>query len=537
MRATPDTTLLPTETDVAVVGAGLSGAVIAAELAAAGLSVVLLERGRHWDPAEYRGPHDDWEAAATGPWHPSPNRRRLPEDYPIDDDAAEMKPLMFNAVGGSTIIYGAHWMRLLPSDFRRRTLDGVGDNWPIGYADLAPFYDRADHDFGASGIAGDPAGPARPDYPMPPLPIGAIGETVAAAHARLGWHWWPGSNAIASRPWQGRRPCVLRSACGEGCSEGAKASVDRTHLPRAVAAGARVIAGARVVQIETDVTGRANGVVWRDAAGLRQRLRAQIVVLAANALGSARLLLGSSPGGLANRSGLVGRRLMMHPFTRVAGLFDRPMGTSQGAWGQAIYSLEFAEADPANGRPHGAKWNLGPSGGPLHGALFPWPDGPPTGARLHERVAAWLDRAALWGITVDDPPEPENRVELDPDTPVDGDDLPGLRLTYRIAPECRDVLAFNAARARESFEAAGAVETVALPLAQDYGWHLLGTCRMGNDPETSVVDRWGEAHDHPGLFIADSSVFVTGGSMNPAATIAALSLRTAAHILASRSRS
>jgi choline dehydrogenase-like flavoprotein len=167
-------------------------------------------------------------------------------------------------------------------------------------------------------------------------------------------------------------------------------------------------------------------------------------------------------------------------------------------------------------------------------ALFPWPDGPPTGARLHERVAAWLDRAALWGIAVDDPPEPENRVELDPDTTVDGDDLPGLRLTYRIAPACREMLAFNAARARESFEAAGAVETVALPLAQDYGWHLLGTCRMGDDPETSVVDRWAEAHDHPGLFIADSSVFVTGGSMNPAATIAALSLRTAAHILATR---
>lgn len=537
MRATPDAALPPAETDVAIVGAGLSGAVLAAELAAAGLRVILLERGRHWDPAEYRGPHDDWEAAATGSWHPSPNRRRLPEDYPIDDSAAEMKPLMFNAVGGSTIIYGAHWMRLLPSDFRRQTLDGVGDDWPIGYAELAPFYDRADQDFGVSGIAGDPAGPTRPDYPMPPLPIGAIGETVAAAHARLGWHWWPGSNAIASRPWQGRRPCVLRSACGEGCSEGAKASVDRTHLPRAMAAGARVIAGARVVKIETDSTGRASGVIWRDAAGFRQRLRAHIVVLAANALGSARLLLGSAPDGLANRSGLVGRRLMMHPFTRVAGLFDRPMGTSQGAWGQAIYSLEFAEADPANGRPHGAKWNLGPSGGPLHAALFPWPDGPPTGAKLHERVAAWLDRAALWGITVDDPPETENRVELDPGTPVDGDDLPGLRLIYRIAPECRNVLAFNAARARESFEAAGAVETVALPLAQDYGWHLLGTCRMGNDPETSVVDRWGEAHDHPGLFIADSSVFVTGGSMNPAATIAALSLRTAAQILASRSGS
>lgn len=522
----------PAEADVAVVGAGLSGAVIATELAGTGLRVVVLERGRRWSAEDYRGPHDDWEAAATGPWHPSPNRRRLPEDYPLNDSAAEMKPLMFNAVGGSTILYGAHWMRLLPSDFRRGTLDGAGDDWPIGYGDLAPFYDRVDRDFGASGLAGDPAGPARPEFPMPPLPLGAIAERVAAAHARLGWHWWPGSNAIASRPWQGRRPCVLRSACGEGCSEGAKASVDRTHLPRAEAAGAQVIAGARVVRVLTDAAGRAAGVLWRDAGGGMRRLSAPRVVLAANALGTARLLLGSAPGGLANRSGLVGRRLMMHPFTRVAGLFDAPMGGSQGAWGQAIYSLEYAEAGPD--RPHGAKWNLGPSGGPLHAALFPWPDGTPWGARLHERVAAWLDRAALWGITVDDPPDPDNRVELDPGAAIEGDDLPGLRLTYRIAPSCRAALAFNAARARGSFEAAGAVETVALPLAPDYGWHLLGTCRMGDNPETSVVDRWGQAHDHPGLFVADSSVFVTGGSVNPAATVAALSLRTAGHMLATR---
>ena len=534
MSVTPDALPPPREADVVIVGAGLSGAVMAAELAAAGKRVVLLERGRQWDPQDYRGPHDDWEAAATGPWNPSPNRRKLPEDYPIDDSGAEMKPLLFNGVGGSTVLYGAHWMRLLPSDFRRRTLDGVGDDWPIGYGELAPFYDRVDRDFGVSGIAGDPAFPARPDYPMPPLPIGKIGETVAAAHARMGWHWWPGSNAIASRPWRGRRPCVLRSACGEGCSEGAKASVDRTHLPAAVAAGARLVTGARVVKIETDASGRASGVVWRDATGVRRRLRAAKVVLAANALGSARLLLSSGAAGLANRSGLVGRRLMMHPFTRVAGLFDRPMDASQGAWGQALYSMEFAEADPASGRPHGAKWNLGPSGGPLHAALFPWPGGPPIGAELHERVAVWLDRAALWGITVDDPPDPENRVQLDAGAPVEGDDLPGLRLTYRIPAECREVLAFNAARACESFEAAGAVETIALPLAEDYGWHLLGTCRMGDDPETSVVDRWGEAHDHPGLFIADSSVFVTGGSVNPAATVAALSLRTAVQILSGR---
>ena len=519
-----------TETDVLVIGAGLSGAVVTRRLAEAGIAVTCLEQGRRWAPEDYRGPHDDWELAAMGPWHPSPNVRRLPEDYPIDDHQSEMKPLLFNGVGGSTILYGAFWMRMLPSDFRVRSLDGVADDWPISYEELAPFYDRVDADFGASGIAGDPAYPARPEYPMPPLPIGTWGEKVAAAHHRLGWHWWPGSNAIASRPYRGRRPCVQRSTCGMGCSEGAKASVDRTHWPDAEKLGARLIAGARVARVTVGQDGLADGAIYRLRNGSEHRIKARAVVMAASAIGTPRLLLMSADGGLSNASGLVGKRLMMHPFTRAVGLFEEPLGSTQGHWGQSLYSMELAETDASRGFVRGAKWNLTPSGGPLSAALFPWPDGPQWGERLHARVANWLGRAAIWGISCEDLPEERNAVALDHGQ-TDSDGNPAVRLSYRLSQNSKAMLAYNLERVIWSLEAAGAKQVVSRPFMGDYGWHPLGTCRMGDDPATSVVDRWGRSHDIANLFIADGSILVTGSSVNPSATIAALALRTAEHIV------
>lgn len=526
----------PRHTEALIVGAGLAGAVMAARLAKAGIGVTCLEQGRRWNREDYRGNRDDWEISALGPWHASPVVRRSEDDYPVEDGAAEMKPQMFNGVGGSTILYGAHWMRFLPSDFRVRTLDGVADDWPLTYEDLAPWYDQADHEFGVSGLAGDPACPERPEYPLPPLPIGAWGEKVAAGHHRLGWHWWPGSNAIASRPYDGRRPCVQRSTCGTGCNEGAKASVDLTHWPKAEARGARLLERCRVSEIVLDSTGRATGAVYADEKGVRRRISSDIVILAANAVGTARLLLasptGRAPRGLANSSGLVGKRLMMHPFTRVVGFFDEPMESWQGHWGQSLYSLEFAETDRTRGFVRGAKWNLTPSGGPLQAALHPWPQEKRWGTAIHAHVNAWLGRSAIWGISCEDLPEEENAVSLG--EKVGSDDVPAARITYRVSENARAMLAFNAARAIESFRVAGAYRTIDRPLSPEHGWHLLGTCRMGDDPERSVVDRWGRSHDVPNLFIADSSAFVTASSVNPSATVAALALRAADRIIEAR---
>lgn len=516
---------LPREVDVVVVGAGLAGAVVTERLAREGIAVLCLERGRQHDPSEFPGDKIDFEVQALGPWNPSPAERRGAADYPVDAAASEMTPLFFNGVGGSTVLYGGHWMRFVPSDFRTRTLDGYGDDWPITYRDLAPWYDAADAAFGASGVAGDPAYPARPDYPLPPLPVGAIGQRVAAGHTRLGWHWWPGSNTIASRPYRGRRPCVQRSTCGHGCNEGAKGSADVTHWPLAVAAGAQLVTDARVLRVEV-ADGRATGVVVRRGDGLAERVSASLVVLAAGAIGTPRLLLAS--GDIANRSGLVGRRLMMHPFGRVVGYFDEDLGSQQGHWGQSLYSMEFAETNPSRPFVRGAKWNLTPTGGPLTAALFPR-EGRRFGAALGRNMREWLGRTAMWGFSCEDAPDPENRVTLS-----DGGEDPGVRVRYRSDDNARMILAFNAERARESLESAGAWKTVSLAPANDFGWHPLGTCRMGADPETSVAGPDGRAHDVAGLLIADGSLFVTGSCVNPAATVAALAARIADGIVSRR---
>ncbi len=524
-------------TEVLVIGAGLSGAVATLRLAESGIKVTCLEQGSWQDPEQYPGKSEGFELAAMGPWHPNPNIRKNAADYPVADDTSDIRPMLFNGVGGSTILFSAHWMRFIPSDFKVKTLDGVAQDWPLSYWDLAPFYDRVEQAIGISGIAGDPAYPDKPEYPMPPLPIGAWGEKVAKAHDELGWHWWPGANAINSQPFADRRPCVQRSTCRAGCNEGAKGSVDVTHWPRAIKLGARLITEARVSRITVDQSGLATGATYRDVNGGTREIKAEVVVLAAHAIGTPRLLLMSAtnnfPEGLANRSGLVGRNLMMHPLSRMVGFFDEPMTSWQGHWGQSIYSMEFAETDSSRDFVRGSKWNLVPSGGPLVAATYPTNNAPGWGVGLHQRVDKWLGRSSLWGITAEDLPYRKNHISLDPKL-TDSHGNPAPRLHYQSDENSRRMLDFMLQRAEESFIQAGAYQTERQSFAPDTGWHALGTCRMGNDPTESVVDRWNRSHDIENLFIVDGSCFVTSSSVNPSATIAALALRSAEHLIDTR---
>lgn len=519
--------------DVVVLGAGAAGGVVSRALADAGFSVVCLERGRWTDPSQYPGDKPEWELLASRRWSSLPAVRANDADVAPDVDASDLHILDFSGVGGSTILYNAQWPRLLPDDLRVRTVDGVADDWPITWDELLPWYERTDVEFGVSGLGGNPVYPECAEPPLPPMPIGEVGLRVARAHHRLGWHWWPAANAIASVPTRTQRACIQRGTCGQGCNEGAKGSTDRTHWPDALAAGAELVTGAwvRRIVVEDDV---ATGVEWVDEHGTAHLQPADVVLCAMNGVGTPRLLLASaddrSPEGLANSSGLVGRNLMLHPLATVVGVFDDDLRGWHTHNGAAIQSFQFARSDPSRGFVRGSTWGLGSSAGPMRVLLTPDPAGV-WGDEHHAHVNGRLGHVAQWAILCEDLPEQHNRVTLDP-VRVDRAGVPVPRIEYRLSDNSRRMMAWMLDRAAESLREAGArtIETTSnIP-----NGHLMGTARMGDDPSSSVVDRWGMCHDVPNLGIVDGSVFVTAGSANPTTTIVALAARTADHLIRTR---
>lgn len=528
----------PEHVDVLIIGAGASGSVAAKRLGEAGFRVVCLEQGDWIDNDKARADKPDYELLQGRDWNWNPITRQWPGDYPIDESESDITALMYNGVGGGSVMYAAHWQRSMPSDFRVRTLDGVGDDWPLTYEDLRPFYERVEADMGVSGLDGDTAFPPGPGWPLPPSPLGVAGMKVAAAHNELGWHWWPGPNAIATRATKHLKQCARRGSCLWGCNEKAKGTFDLTHWPDALEAGVELRTRCRVRRIVVGADGRIVGAEYVDRDGNEAVQTADVTILAANGVGTPRLLLASETDryreGLANSSGLVGKRLMMHPFSTVVGLFDEDLKSWEGPWGQSIHSLEFYETDARRGFVRGAKWGLQPSGGPVSMTRsYPFGDNPIWGEKFHESIRKRLGRSAMWGIIAEDLPDERNRVELHP-TLKDAHGVPAPKLFYRADQNSERLVAFHQARAAESLEAAGAYEVVIAPFIRQTGWHLLGTARMGDDPGTSVVDGFGRAHDHPNLFIIDGSTFPTSTGMNPTATIAALALRSAEHLIATR---
>lgn len=521
--------------DVLVIGAGPSGAVVTHTAAAAGLNVLCLEQGDWVNPSDFPANFPEWELLIQHNWAHDPNVRALPSDYPVDVEDSDMWPVMFNAVGGSSIYYGAEWPRLLPSDFRVKTLDGVADDWPISYHDLKPYHDEVDAFIGVSGLGGDTAYPDGLDYPLPPHPLGKPGIKAAEAANKLGWHWWPGTNAIPSQKHKTLEQCGRWGVCEWGCPQGAKASFDLIYMPQALQAGAQLRTGARVRRILTGPDGRATGAEYvnRDGAVIEQRARA--VVLCANGVGTPRLLLLSAdeahPDGLANSSGLVGRNLMLHPNCTALGYYDDDLESWRGPAGQLIHSMQFYETDASRGFVRGAKLHALPTPGPLNviEAHRESDFDELWGPAIHE-VARRARNGILWAANTEDLPEEHNRVTLS-STLFDSDGLPAPKVEYRISDNTRKLLKFTVERMVEAHRAAGATHVITQELWIDQPGHLLGTARMGDDPATSVVDSYGRAHDVDNLYIADGSIFVTSGSANPTCTISALALRVGKKIV------
>ena len=482
------------EHDVLIIGAGPTGAIAAKRLAEEGYRVLVLEQGDWPDYSKATVHREDFPLTAGRDWGWDPNLRQAPGDYPIDDTESDITALMWNGVGGGTVVYAAQWQRNMPSDFRVKTLDGIADDWPLTYEDLEPYYVRVERDFGISGLANDTAFPPGEGPPLPPVPLGPAGRRVAKAHNELGWHWWPAPNAIATRDYGGLHACQQVGTCLQACAYGAKGTADLTHWPKAIELGVELRTGARVRELIMRPDGLVAGASYVDRGGNEHEVRAGVTILAANGVGTPRLLQlsGDSPDGIANSSGLVGKRLMMHPFGTVVGVFDEDFRAWQGPWGQFIHSLEFYETDESRGFVRGAKWGLQPTGGPFSmTSAYPWgAENEIWGPGFQDAVRGRLGHSTMWGIIAEDLPEESNRVVVDR-VNSDAYGIPGAKIEYQLSENSRRLVEFHQARAKESLLAAGARDVVVAPFIRATGWHLLGTAVMGDDPATSVVDAQG----------------------------------------------
>ena len=512
--------------DVLIVGSGAAGAAVAWSLAETKMRILCLEQGDWQNSSTYPSTGRDWEARRYGDFDISPNRRARDTDYPINDSESPMKIANFNGVGGGTVFYTAHWPRMHPSDFRVRSLDGVAEDWPIDYWALEKFFEQNDRMMGASGLEGDPGVPPR--YPpMPPLPLGKTGTLYGKTMNKLGWHWWPSDSTIATQDYDGRAKCINLGHCTPGCAQGAKASTDITYWPLAIRAGVELRTRARVREIVTNEHGMASGVIYYDANGEENFQPAEVVIVACNGVGTPRLLLNSvssrHPDGLANSSGLVGKNLMLHPWPQVRGYIDE-RNDGDHAPMLSIWSKQFYETDPSRDFVRGYTLQFARGTGVVNEAITSMSVGAlPWGADHHRVYRDLVYRRIQVGIACDDLPEEHNRVTLDP-VLKDSNGIPAAKIDYRLSDNTKRMMEHGIARATEILEAAGAKNIYTSRTLLNSPGHMLGTCRMGNDPKQSVVNSWGRSHDVKNLFIVDGSTWVTGGGLNPTSTIQALAL-------------
>ena len=523
-------TVLHDEVNVLVVGAGAAGAAFTWRLASLGVEVTCLEQGEWQRPESSLTALKNWESKRISERSPNPNIRRNPADYPILDDTSIIKPAIYNGVGGSTILWSAHTPRFRPSDFRVKSLDGVGADWPITYWDLAEYYEINDEIMGTSGLHGDPGNPPRAPRTTPPVPLGIAGSRIAKALNELKWHWWPSDGNILTQDRGSRRACNGCGPCEMGCATGARASVDITYWPEALALGAELRTGATVRRVLSDAAGKATGVEWVDITGQEHITLANIVVMAGNGIGTPRILLNSAskehPRGIGNSSDQLGRNLMLHPIPVVTGVFDEDVESWSGNDAFALLIQEFYENDDTRDFKRGYEMQVTRGQGPLVTALGGFSLDVPWGTDHHDVFEQYFGRVATVAVTCEDLPHPNNKVTID-STVTDRFGIPAARMWYELEENSKRMITHGVKSATDLLLKAGARETYAKPFAPAAGFHLMGTARMGNDPRESFVDQACRSHDVPNLLVIDGSVFASAAAVNPTPTLQAVALRAA----------
>ena len=540
-----------TEVDYIVIGSGAAGGIMAKQLSVAGFSVVVLEQG-NWGKygREHEYTKDEWL-----------NRNPSDEDRLMSDPAQQRNTFRPNdtvkavpgnhsygcVVGGGTVTYGGSMWRHLPYEFREASHDptipsgtSMAD-WPITYEELEPYYTQAEWEMGISGLrsASPFVAPMGKDYPVPPVPLKSSGALFHTAASKLNLTVVPGPLAIITQPYMGRAACVNCGICsGYGCQVRARSSTAVTVLPIAEKTGrCEIRVKSYVREISVDNSGRVTGVVYFDAQKREVRQKAKAVILSANASESARLLLMSKsarfPDGLANSSGMVGKNVMFGNVVSVGALFEHPLNEYKGVISGAAI-VDYVPSDPKRGFYGGGRMTARGYLTPLELGLEGLsPDAPRWGSGYKKALREEANHRMTITSFVTQLPLPTNRIDLDPEI-KDAWGLPAMRITSSAHADDKKNMEFFRQKSIEILEAAGAKKVWAPPVNEARnGAHNRGTCRMGNDPKTSVVDKWHKAHDVPNLFIVDGSNLVTGGRNHPTMTIEALAFRASEHMIRS----
>ncbi len=545
--------------DVCIIGTGAGGGVMLKELTAAGFRVVALERGPKLSVAQFSDDELEiiWRDALFSPdqletWRPHAG--------------APTETGRFNAIAhcvGGTMTHWAAWSwRFRPDEFEVLSKEGPLEgaslaDWPFGYDQLEPFYEKAEWEFGVSGdAAANPfEGPRKKGYPNPPHPPKVSTASFERAARKLGYRPFPTPMAINSRPYGGRPVCMYGGACQQfGCPIHAKATPFSVLIPMALGTGRLDLRpDAMVYEIPVGDDGRVRGARYLDRQGGAHEVRARQVVVAGGAIGTPHLLRLSTspkfPDGLANGSGQVGRHLTFHVHNLVHYLMDEPSMSWTGLETHGAVD-DFHRSDPKRGFIRGGvigECNFGnklpiahaTAGGGFPGLERQWGSGFKDYLRTFPRVVGMAS-------ILEDLPMETNQVDLDP-TVRDRHGLAVPRITHRQHPNDLAMLAWTGRKMREIAEAAGGqrIWEPQVPhltsLKPDEpmkgaGAHFHGSCRMGDDPQASVVDRWCRAHEVPNLWVVDGSVFPTSGGYNPTLTILANAYRVADHFVAEAKR-
>ena len=501
---------------VVVIGTGAGGGVLANELAQKGISVVALEAGGRYLPEDYV--NDEWESFGQLAWL---DPRTTSGDWRVAKDFSGLPAWIVKAVGGTSVHWAGASLRFQPHEWKAASNYGgvEGANlldWPIDDEEMAPWYDKAEEKLKVTRTGGRAGLPGSNNYKV--FEAGAKALGYEEVHT--------GRMAINSAYEDDRMPCQQTGFCFQGCKWGAKWSSAYTDIPAGEATGnLEVRAKAHVLRIEHGDDGRVNGVVYVDEDGTEHKQMAAVVCVAGNSFESPRLLLNSAssmyPDGLANSSGQVGRNYMRHLTGSVYGIFDKPVKMWRGTTMAGIMQDE-ARHDPSRGFVGGFELETLSLGLPFMAAFL---DPGAWGREFTSALDQYENMAGMW-IVGEDMPQEDNRVTLS-DT-KDQYGMPVANVHYSDHANDRAMRDYAYKAGMAMYDAVGATRT--LPTPPYPSTHNLGTNRMSERAQDGVVNRWGQTHDIPNLFVSDGSQFTTGAAENPTLTIVALAIRQADHL-------